>query len=141
MVYTLPTFNLSCNIWHMAQPLNVNAPYIAPVGAPSVTCQCQLYISPRNTGTIGEYWYKTMSGPGHWSDSGPGTQVRLPALTDVRYSMPNSGSYLTDVIECPAGSGRFYVVLSVEDRHKGFINEYRVANVALYLLTVGWPLP
>lgn len=48
----------------------------------------------------------------------------LPKLTDVR---DRSVTPTPDMVEVPSGSGRWYVVVSVEDAGKGFANEHRVA--------------
>lgn len=50
----------------------------------------------------------------------------LPALTDVRGPLASSGA---DAVECPAGSGRVYLVTFVDDIGKGFINEHRIAQL------------
>lgn len=54
----------------------------------------------------------------------PESQLLLPALTDVRDFSCLSGN---DVVEVPAGSGRWYQVMSVDDAGKGFSNEHRIA--------------
>jgi hypothetical protein len=51
----------------------------------------------------------------------------LPALTDIRDLSCNGGN--TDVVEVPAGSGRWYYVGQVDDVAKGFSNEYRRARL------------
>lgn len=50
--------------------------------------------------------------------------LMLPALTDVRDAYQNSAE---DVVEVPAGSGRWYSVITFDDVAKGFSNEYRFA--------------
>lgn len=141
-IYTPPSFNLVGNIWTAYQALTGTAPYAAPAIPPNVVSPCQLYISPKNTGTVGEYWYATMAGTSHWTDHGPGTSIRWPAGTDVRMWLPNMGvARLYDVAEVPAGSGRFYIVYFVDDVHKGMTNEYRVSYCAMYLFTGVYPMP
>ena len=51
-------------------------------------------------------------------------QLLVPALTDIR-----DGSVGTDadIIDVPAGSGRWYSVVAVDDFGKGFANEHRYA--------------
>lgn len=115
----LPNFNLTCNIWHQDAD--------NPVGAPNVVSPCQLYI-----------W----KGPGF--DVSPGrtdlwhfpVYLRLPAGTDIRFSI--AGGPPLDTVEVPAGTGRFYLVAQVEDSHKGFANEYRVAVIIARGI---WPVP
>jgi hypothetical protein len=52
------------------------------------------------------------------------SQLLLPSKTDIR---DTSCAITGDVLECPAGSGRWYGVFSVDDFGKGFSNEFRVA--------------
>jgi hypothetical protein len=59
----------------------------------------------------------------------------FPRGTDVRDRFASTG---VDNVEIPAGSGRWYYVLSVYDAGAGFPNEHRVAIVAK---TGGWPTP
>jgi hypothetical protein len=58
--------------------------------------------------------------------SRPCWEVLLPSRTDVRDQLTSGG---TDVIECPAGTGRYYTVGLVDDVARGFDNEYRLAYV------------
>ena len=68
--------------------------------------------------------------------------LRLPKLTDVRwYSFLYTSPYSTDAVECPRGSKRLYAVCQVEDIHKGFANEYRIALLSFVYYTGSWPLP
>lgn len=53
-------------------------------------------------------------------------QLLLFKGTDIR-DAGNASGY--DVVEAPAGTGRFYWVLSVDDAGRGFANEHRVAFV------------
>ncbi len=75
------------------------------------------------------------------------TTILLPALTDIR---DGYGAALTpDVVECPSGSGRWYVVFGVDDFGKGFPNEHRYALVNKIGQWIGgttyaglfWPTP
>lgn len=59
----------------------------------------------------------------------------LPAGTDVRGPVSAGGE---DGCECPAGSGRRYSVVAVDDIGKGFANEHRCA---VLLATGVWPTP
>jgi len=122
MAFTLPTFNLSVNIWRSSTYAGI----IPPVAVPDVTSLGNLATGPRQIGNAG------------WTVS----TLLLPALTDVRYS--ESGNNLPgniidfDLVECPAGSGRCYQVDWVEDLGKGFSNEHRLA--ALFQIPP-WPQP
>jgi hypothetical protein len=61
----------------------------------------------------------------------------LPPLSDVRGPQDSSG--FTDVVEVPAGSGRYYGVAAVDDIGKGYSNEHRTAS--LYALPGTWLAP
>jgi hypothetical protein len=70
----------------------------------------------------------------------------LPPLTDVR---GNPLYPVSDIVEVPAGSGRWYKVRIVEDFGKGFPNEHRGAWIVQISSTVdpvefaglSWPVP
>ncbi len=110
MAYSLPDFNLSCDIY--------TGPWLTKVFR--LTSDCNLAIGRRG-----------MFIPFDWANSGPLytplPQLLVPALTDVRDSSCTGES---DVIECPAGSGRWYRVVGVDDLGKGFPNEHRFAFCA-----------
>jgi hypothetical protein len=80
----------------------------------------------------------------------PAIELLCPKLTDIRghTAAPFNG----DRVEVPAGSGRFYAVIFVEDVGKTFANEYRLAVLAqMTSLVIGysgqpwgallWPTP
>lgn len=107
MPYTLPNFNLLCNIWHN--------PAVPPAAPTLANVPCQLYLPLKANSDVvlsGFLIYRVIP------------QCRLPKGTDVRYSPSGANP---NILEVPAGSGRNYVVTQVEDAHKGFPNEYRVA--------------
>lgn len=58
-----------------------------------------------------------------------------PKLTDIHGQRPGFGP---DNVEVPAGSGRYYRVMFVDDWAKGFPNEYRIALILAY---ADWPSP
>lgn len=70
----------------------------------------------------------------------------LPAGTDIRDQCCNGTE---DVVEVPAGSGRWYQVIGVDDSGKGFPNEHRIAVLQKIYETVDpvafpglfWPTP
>lgn len=99
MAYTIPTFNLTVNIWHPPQ-------VTPPIGLPQVVVLGNLTPGKRHQ------WGTTLVG-GY-------TYILLPALTDIR---------ITGVAEIPAGSGRYYKIGGVEDLGKGFPNEHRYAVI------------
>lgn len=130
---TPPLFNLFCNIWFNyidAPVINFTTTPPQPETEWDVRSWCQLYVSSRaNEGigqsvdsgwplvTIGTPWFVSI-------------QLRLPAGTDISSPIPwptTSHPGKTDYVEVPSDSGRFYAVTYVEDCHKGFPNEYRIA--------------
>lgn len=119
MSFSLPTFNLMCNIWYF--------PNVPPAVA-DLSVKCNLAYGRRvNLGVNSE-------------DSLGGTLMTLllPPATDVR-AAPQSAA--GSVVEVPAGTGRFYYTLGVDDVGKGFANEHRVT----ILTPTGdfglWPTP
>jgi hypothetical protein len=60
----------------------------------------------------------------------------VPALTDVRGPQDPVGP---DMVEVPAGSGRWYQVVFVDDIAKGFSNEHRTASI--FALYASWTPP
>jgi hypothetical protein len=129
MPFSVPNFNLTCDIF--------SAPW--PVGAPRIAgVPCNLQFGRRLQSGIGALGF---------NDSGPILMsLLLPALTDIRALQCQA---LGDIVECPSGSGRVYLVLGVDDVGKGFPNEFRVAMMtAASEFSVGssftgllWPTP
>lgn len=111
MAFVLPTFNLTCNIF--TWPYNPSIP-------PRIADQeCQLRAP--NTSN-----FTTFTG---LTAGGCGITLLLPPLVDIRdgeVAPINS----RDIVECPAGSGRLYLVFYVDDIGKGFPNEHRYAMLA-----------
>jgi hypothetical protein len=108
MAFTLPAFNLAVNLWRVGDP---------PIPAPSTrTFMANLARGNRHviTGYLGDF------------GQNPILEMMLlcPKLTDIR---PYVSGFFNDLVEVPAGSGRYYVVFSVDDCAKGFANEYRCA--------------
>lgn len=119
MPFAAPNFPLAVNIWRSAAGF-------PPVGAPSVVTTAVLF-SP-HVGNLFAFSGKTSSA----------LLVGFPKLTDVR---GNAGNGLPDSIELPAGTGRFYQVIMVEDSGKGYLNEYRYARVNQGLVAGSWVYP
>lgn len=116
MAFRVPTFNLDVHLWRF--PNVVSAP-------PDVTFKANLSRGDRIFFAV-TYFTSAI-------DSANSQMVLLcPAGTDVRpqymgtFDHP-SGHYLSDLVEVPAGSGRYYLVIEVDDTAKGFPNEYRHA--------------
>lgn len=117
MPYSLPTFNLTINLWH--------PPTFFPA-APAQVIMGNLAYSRRvhsfGGNSIGEMF------------------LLVPALTDLR-SPVNQAGVSFDEVEVPAGSGRFYVVYAVDDVGKGFSNEHRCAVLVQNTGRGLWPIP
>lgn len=106
MAFTLPDFNLTCKVY--------TGPWATRVVRLSAQ-PCNLAFSRR---TAKQAELET--------DNAFSILMYLlvPALTDLR---DLSCSAVQDVVECPAGSGRWYQVAGVDDIGKGFSNEHRCA--------------
>jgi hypothetical protein len=121
MAFTQPAFNLTVNIWRAATP-----PGTIP---PDVTAMCNLT------------WGKRVNAPASGGTGAIGVVFLAPVLllpkgTDIRSDEKCSTG--NDTCEVPAGSGRFYTVIYVDDLGKGFANEHRGA---LLQSRGGWPQP
>jgi hypothetical protein len=124
MAFTIPTFNLVCNVWRG----------IGHSGAPDIVnlaCNLQFGRKPHildlqeNVGINAQ---------------GQAMFLLVPAGSDLRDGMTTSG--FRDTVEVPSGTGRFYVVWAVDDVGKGFSNEYRVATISKSTSPVfAWPEP
>lgn len=112
MAYTLPVFNLECNLWRPPTPTT---------DPPDAVHDCQLYIPSRGMLDI------TPGDDDLWV---PPVYVRFPKGTDVQQD---------DVLEVDDGDGWFYRVRWTERMHRGFSNEYFVALVEQ--VVVGPPTP
>lgn len=122
MAFRLPTFNLPVNVWR-GTSLHTNPPDVITVGNLSPGKLVTSFVANALFGGSGGQVTEML--------------LRLPALTDVRDGI--LGGSGRDQIEVPAGSGRFYVAVYVDDIAKGFANEHRYA-----LLSKGaipWPEP
>lgn len=134
MAFTLPKFNLTCAVWHdylLTPPIPATPP---STGASSYS-ECQLYEWSRATVPAAYYIAPPTDIRPWWFTLQQSIQIRLPKGFDVRDSQNAEGA---DVIECPAGTGRYYVVTQVDDLHRGFPNEYRLAQC---VKAWTWPTP
>jgi hypothetical protein len=138
----IPTFNLTCNIWHAGFSWNGAFPVAVPGGAPSLSPVCQLYIPPSvyvGNLTVGQTAGGIITGGAVMK---PPVILRLPKGTDVRcYDFTFSAALIADLVECPAGTKRLYGITWVDDVHKGFINEYRVAMLVNIYYAGAYPMP
>lgn len=130
MAFTLPNFNLTCNV----RPTTSNAwpPGTIPATANRLTGQaCALVCGHRSTSSAVQI-SATTSYP-----TSLAMFLLLPVGTDVRGMQDSTGH--TDAVECPAGTGRWYQVGWVDDVAKGYPNEHRVA--LLFPLQFKWVAP
>jgi hypothetical protein len=118
MSYSLPTFNLTANIWRNGNPTS---------NPPDVVSPCNLALGRRQVVSV----QQVLSQP----NANGEMYLLLPAGTDIR-DLNSTGA--NDTVEVGAGSGRFYVVAWVDDAGAGFPNEHRVA---LLWREAAWPVP
>jgi hypothetical protein len=108
MAFTLPVFNLTCNIF--------DGPWLTKVFRLDSSCNL----------AFGRRVQQGFLSGGNFDFGGNSLLelLMLPPETDIR-----SGVVVlhTDIVEVPAGSGRWYQVLGVDDIGKGFDNEHRCA--------------
>jgi hypothetical protein len=130
--FPTPTFNVVVNCWRNAA-WNASFPPIVP--APSLTFNGNLQMGDKVAGGAIQTGYMYLA---------------VPKLTDIRDGIKEvnpPAAAPNDVVEVPAGSGRFYAVVWVDDVGKGFPNEYRnaligvVRGVGLVPQLPLWPTP
>ncbi len=128
MAFSLPVFNLTCDIY--------TPPWLTRVLR--VTSPGNLAFGRRANMNFLDY-AQDIGFQGYAS-------LLLPPLTDV---MAYPTYPAADVIEIPSGSGRWYRAMWVEDIGKGFDNEHRSVAVAQISSTLdptlyaglSWPTP
>jgi hypothetical protein len=129
MAFSVPTFNLVCNVF--------TGPFLAKV-LRIANLPCNLAVGRRTNA------YQ----PAFQTDTGGASSPMLlvPARSDLRDN-GCVGGY--DVVEVPAGTGRFYALVQVDDMARGFPNEYRIATMGKCVLNndpvdfagTFWPTP
>jgi len=117
VAYRLPTFNLQGRLRRWSP-----GPYPGPGLGTLVSCGLRLY----KTSFIVNAGFNALTM----------VALVLPKGTDIRGNSPKSNG---DIVEVPNGSGRFYIVNSVDDVAKGFANEYRFA--AMTQVQIPFPIP
>jgi hypothetical protein len=124
--FFLPTFNLTCNIVAPPTP-GVPAPGTLPYRLAGQVCAL-VYGQRVNVASTG----------GTASQGFPlfGMNLLLPPLTDIRGPQDTT---TFDVVEVPAGSGRWYWCFGVDDIGKGWTNEHRTAG--LLAIAASWVPP
>jgi hypothetical protein len=117
MAFQLPSFNLLYHVWSGTSP---------PPALPRLADMLGQLRAPGRDYSAGETPPVTAT---------PIWQLLAAKGTDLRDAVCITGE---DIIEVPAGTGRFYVIKRVDDVARGFTNEYRLA----YIIKRGpWPTP
>lgn len=107
-----PTFNLACNVWH-SYDLFAGVTPTSPPDIGALACNLQYGRRIENA----QVAFPSIL-----------MHLLVPMHTDLRGVFQYAaGSNLSDCIEVPAGSGRFYFVQDVDDVSKGFPGEFRLA--------------
>lgn len=109
MAYVQPDYNILANLFSVALPSSLSF---------RTQTVCNLALGRRVNFPVG-------AGVGS-SFGGFYMTLLVPPLTDIRDGMCAPGNN-GDVVEVPAGSGRWYTCLGVDDVGKGFTNEHRAA--------------
>lgn len=118
MHYSPPVYNLNAKIWRFGLPTG---------GPPSVITTCNLALGKR----VGHLITKTGATAPSWG----GMWLLCPPGTDIQDAKNGIGN---DRVEVPAGTGRFYDAVWVDDAGSGFANEHRFAEL---LGVAPWPTP
>jgi hypothetical protein len=112
-MFNTPDFNLTAAVYRMTVPYD----FATKVFSADLPCQLRGFGQHPKDVTI-----LLVSSVAIWGE----IYVLFPQGSDVRDISCGSGS---DLLEVPAGSGRWYLVVYVDDVAKGFTNEYRSASV------------
>jgi hypothetical protein len=131
MAFTLPNFNLAVDIYQ--------GPWVGRVFRLSTVGNLSTGRASRSS---------SLDDIGFPGILGTDRNLLLPAGTDIR-DLACGLSYPYDIVEVPAGSGRWYAVGIVDDVAKGFANEYRMAFLSKIFDAVDspnnaglfWPIP
>jgi len=107
MAYSLPQFNLTCDIYR----------------GPWLTRTLAIAAQPCNLAYGRRHSLQNVAS-GTQNGESMNMSLLLPPGVDVR---DLSCAAVDDVVECPSGSGRWYQVSNVDDIGKGFDNEHRCA--------------
>lgn len=119
MSFSVPTFNISVNVWRSGN---------APPALPDFVFPCNLAFGRRTSSFQG-----VISSPNE-----PIMTCLLPVGTDVRGPMTQ---FPDTCYEVPAGSGRYYTCVGLDDIGKGFANEHRALLLSWTVSFGFWPVP
>jgi hypothetical protein len=112
--YRVPVMNLTCNIWLAYDWALTNLPPSRPPDSVSI---CQLSLGDRiRGGTAGSEGVFAV-----WLALPPGWNINDGQAYEQTWG---------DTVECPAGTGRYYVCIGQDDVGLGFANSYRSALLA-----------
>lgn len=131
--YTLPDFNLTANVWTAElNSLSARWSFQPPTRARDFQTPAQVYIQQR--ASVSSYAIPFRDGSNVTAGVLVRIDLRVPKGTFLRYPLPNNldGSSVFDLVEVPAGSGKFYFVVLVVPVHQGFTNEYLMAVLIPY---------
>jgi hypothetical protein len=118
--HNVPQFPLIANIWRFGN---------APPNLPDVITPAQLHVGVQ---------MRQIQGLATFSEGMITRFIYAPKGTDIRPFWRNSN----DFVELPAGSGRFYSVMDVDDVAKGFPNEFRIGLlIVTQTFSAQWPFP
>lgn len=130
MAFSVPTFPIDCDVY--------SGPWLTKAFRFNTVCNLAL-------GRRVQQQFQDFDVPEVQASS---LQMALlvPLLTDFHDKAMNLEN---DVIECPAGSGRWYGLEAFDDVAKGFDNEYRIAIITKISAAVDstryaglyWPTP
>lgn len=119
MAYRLPSFNLLCNVWRNGNDV---------ANPPDAGNQACALVNGRSGGMWVSGLYGTTAGQveGSMSRMQQTISLLLPKLFDIRAAFQTANDW-GDCVEVPAGSGRYYFVIWMDDVGKGHANEHREA--------------
>jgi hypothetical protein len=114
MSFRVPAMPLTAAVWYYGSTFSDPPDFTTPA---NLTCGRRVVVaSPLLPVPIGIT---------HNAFLGMVVELMVPKLTDLRPG--NLFVNDTTLVECPAGSGRYYVTQDCDDVAKGFVNEYRLA--------------
>jgi hypothetical protein len=118
---------LSCNIYRSSS---------AVPGPPDVVSACNLSTRPHLPCTAFSVASNLAAGTAHPVLGADAVEsvvcsmlLLLPPGTDIQRNDDDLPTSTADTVEVPAGTGRYYYVLGVDDSGKGFPNEHRIARI------------
>lgn len=119
MSFSVPNFNIQCNVWRAGN---------GPPNPADEIFDCNLAFGRRVSSYQG-----VISVPNE-----PIMSLLLPVGTDLRGPQTAAPDAC---VEVPAGSGRYYTCIGVDDVGKGFTNEHRCGLLAWTNTFGAWPSP